>query len=222
LVVEEIGEEHCEFLEIPGNGELFNLQTPTDAKTVIEHLRNKSKFIQAKKKVRLCGISLGGMISLKWLEMYPDEVEYVFAVNSSLHELSKFHNRLNAKLYPKIISMLLSNNPEKQQRFILEVSSNEPVNYDKYEKSFSDFAKRCPVSLKSFVSQLLLAKEIRIKKVDHTKATIIYSENDRLVDQSCSKAIAEKFNLKLLCHKTAGHDLPLDAPHWLMEHILNS
>lgn len=221
LMIDKVGEGHCEFLEIPGNGELNMLDTPTNAKAVIEFLRKESKFIQMNKKVFLCGISLGGMISLKWLELYPDEINYVFAINSSLNDLSKMSQRFNMKLYPKMISMLLSKDHQKQQRFILELSSNDPINYDKYEKSFTDFAIKHPVKFKNFINQLLLAREVKINKVNPNKATIIYAYHDRLVDKSCSLAIAKKFNLLVLEHKTAGHDLPLDDPKWLLEKILN-
>jgi len=33
----------------------------------------------------------------------------------------------------------------------------------------------------------------------------------------CSNALAERFNCSLDVHPNAGHDLPLDAPDWVIQ-----
>ena len=42
---------------------------------------------------------------------------------------------------------------------------------------------------------------------------------DRLVDASCSRALARRYAASLVEHATAGHDLSTDEPEWLATQI---
>ena len=55
--------------------------------------------------------------------------------------------------------------------------------------------------------------------VDSSQLLFFCSEGDRLVNPKCTKAIAKKYHAKLLIHKDAGHDLPLDASEWLASKV---
>jgi hypothetical protein len=39
------------------------------------------------------------------------------------------------------------------------------------------------------------------------------------VDSRCSHAIARGWHCALALHPHAGHDLPLDAPQWVLEQV---
>jgi hypothetical protein len=40
-----------------------------------------------------------------------------------------------------------------------------------------------------------------------------------LVNSRCSLAIADAWHCALALHPDAGHDLPLDAPQWVIEQV---
>jgi predicted alpha/beta hydrolase family esterase len=44
---------------------------------------------------------------------------------------------------------------------------------------------------------------------------LLASQHDKLVDSRCSQALAEAWGSLLMSHPDAGHDLPLDDPHWV-------
>ena len=48
---------------------------------------------------------------------------------------------------------------------------------------------------------------------------LLASQNDHLVNSRCSLAIADAWHCALALHPDAGHDLPLDAPQWVIEQV---
>jgi predicted alpha/beta hydrolase family esterase len=48
---------------------------------------------------------------------------------------------------------------------------------------------------------------------------LLNSAADRLVQASCSQAIAQAWHCPLQTHPSAGHDLCLDAGEWVIEQI---
>jgi hypothetical protein len=49
---------------------------------------------------------------------------------------------------------------------------------------------------------------------------VLASRADRLVDGSCSRALAYRVpGARLAEHDSAGHDLPLDDPEWVVAQI---
>lgn len=207
-------EFEVEFLEIPGNGVLFESVTPVDPVEIIRQISLQSRFVREGLSFHLCGISLGGMIALKWAELHPEVVESVTVINCSLADLSPFYKRLNPNLYSKILKTLFSKGVLQKEQVILNITSNKPENYERYLERFTDFSKNHRIKRSNFVRQLKLAGNIH---VSHLKAPlkVICSEGDRLCSSDCSKAIAKNYNGELIIHPTAGHDLPLDEPEWL-------
>jgi predicted alpha/beta hydrolase family esterase len=50
---------------------------------------------------------------------------------------------------------------------------------------------------------------------------IVSSRLDRLVHHQCSINLARAWDIPFIEHSSAGHDLPLDDPAWLSNHIGN-
>jgi pimeloyl-ACP methyl ester carboxylesterase len=206
-----------EFIEIPGNGELSEMLTPKSPEELIEYLRSKSDIVKSAEEYNLCGISLGGMIVLKWAELYPDRISTVNVINTSLSQFSPFYKRLLASNYIKVAAGLFSSNPYQKEKLILNMTANNAESITRYLQIFTDFAKVHSVKKINFIRQIQLAKKIKIDNWKNTKLNVISSTSDRLVSHSCSKMIAQKLNGKLIIHSSAGHDIPLDDPSWLIQ-----
>jgi pimeloyl-ACP methyl ester carboxylesterase len=210
-----------EFMEIPGNGFLHNEKSPINAKKVIDILRDKSKFSRQNLPFNICGISLGGMVALKWAELYPEEIASVAIINSSLRQYSSFYERLIPNNYAKLITALFNSDEAEQERIILTITSNKFEITKNYVEAFSVFSKKYHVSKTNFTRQLLLASSVKIENFPNIPLKIISSNYDRLVSSSCSDKIAKGLGGKQYVHPTAGHDLPLDEPEWLCEILLS-
>ncbi len=211
-----------EYLEIPGNGELSSELTPTDPKVVIEYLKQKSHLAKNNTTYHLCGISLGGMVALKWAQMYPDQVESVTVINSSLSQYSAFYQRLRPDNYSKLLGALFEKDTYKQEEAILKITSNKFEQNEKYLSFFARFALVHKVTRSNFFRQLILAKNIHLHQFPNMKLNVLSSAKDRLVHSSCSGEISKGLKGNLVVHPTAGHDLPLDEPQWLIEQLMKN
>ncbi len=206
-----------EYLEIPGNGTVHSFKTPLSVEAVILFLRQRSRFSNQGQAFHICGVSLGGMIALKWAEMYPKEVESVAIINSSLQQCSPFYRRLRPNNYLRVLKSLMSSDVARQEEMILQITSNKFQDTSRYLKYFSDFSCRHPTTKESIMRQLLLANQIRIERFPDIPLKILSAHGDRLVSPSCSDEICKAFGGKQFAHPSAGHDLPLDDPEWVCE-----
>lgn len=209
-----------EFLEIPGNGFLSKEKTPTDPQDVISYLRKNSQICKDGKPFHLCGISLGGMIALKWCELFPEEVESVTIINCSLIQFSPIYQRLIPRNYAKMVWALFNYSTQMQEELILRITSNKFLRNEHYLKSFVQFADNYKTTKLNFFRQLLLAMNIKIENKFQKPLFVFASTNDRLVSVACSKAIAKNLAGEEIIHPTSGHDLPLDEPVWLSEMLM--
>jgi homoserine acetyltransferase len=210
-----------ESLEIPGNGTRFREATPLDVKSVIEKFQTESALLKSGSPVGLVGMSLGGMVALKWAELYPNEISHVVTVNTSLKQFSSFYQRLLLKNYPAIIRALANPDPKEKEKIILKLVSNKPERQKLFLKEFSDFSSKFPVTKINFLRQLILASRISINKKPRAEVKVLCSRHDQLVEHLCSRRIAEHFNYPLNIHPSSGHDIFIDDPEWIVKQISN-
>ncbi len=204
-----------DLLDIPGNGTRSSEKLPLRAEKVVEMIRAQCRWVQAQESFSILGISLGGMLALKWAEMYPGEVSKVLVVNTSLAQLSPFFKRLQLNQISSIVKAMRESDFVERERTILRITSNQTDGSEDSLAPMAAFSKQYQVSRSSFFRQLLVAASVRIPKLKQTRITIIGSQKDRLVDISCSIKLAQYFSVNPMIHPSAGHDIPLDDPLWL-------
>lgn len=206
--------------DLAGNGTLHDEVSNTDIDQAVEQIRAQiPESILKSKNLGLFTISMGGMIGTRWAEMYPEEISHLVLVNSSFSSLSPFYRRLRLQNYPQLISNFVTTSPEKMERFIMNTTSNFE---EKWKPHFSDIVKfheSHPVSVANFVRQLKMAGRTDFKTKPPTDVLILTATHDRLVHSSCSHAIADCWKAQIEVHPTAGHDLPLDAPEWILDTV---
>ncbi len=210
-----------EFLEIPGNGYTSNEITPVDSKQVVEYLRAKSQFVQKGESFNLCGISLGGMIALKWIELYPKEIESLNVINSSLAQFSPFYKRLIPNNYETLLRAIFSEDTNYQEEVILKITSNKFEQTKNNVPGYAEFSSQHKMKRLNFLRQIVMAKNIQIESVPFVPFKIISSRQDRLVHYTCSREIFRNLGGVQYIHPSAGHDLPLDEPEWLSEILIS-
>lgn len=208
-------------LDLPGAGENASLTSPTNINHYVEFLR---KHLPKGEPITLIGISMGGMIALRWAEIYPGEVHKVFTINSSANNLSTPNERFNLSHWRVLLKVLLSSDLENKEKLILSLTTNLLSDQKKQElgKFFKQVQLDHPVSIKSSLNQLLAARKFQVFKKSEVETHVIYSEGDRLVAPSCSKKLGDVLKAQTHIHPDAGHDLPLDAPEWLLSVLANN
>jgi pimeloyl-ACP methyl ester carboxylesterase len=217
ILKSKIPDAEIELMEIPGNGTQNHKKTPVDVEEVIKDIKSRSLFAQQKYPFHLVAISLGGMVALKWAELYPSDLASVTVINSSLKQCSPFYKRLKYENYYKIISTLFQIRISKREKLILKMTSNRPKRIEQFLEIFSAFSSVHKTSMVNFLMQIKLANSIVLIKDIVVPVTIISSLQDRLVDASCSRELSKLTKSRLITHENGGHDLPLDEPNWLCD-----
>jgi pimeloyl-ACP methyl ester carboxylesterase len=76
------------------------------------------------------------------------------------------------------------------------------------------------VSRRNVIRQLVAAANYRgAAPTAKIPILVLTSTEDRLVDPACSRALAAHLGAPVREHPTAGHDLPLDDPDWVVDRI---
>ncbi|PIQ28239.1 alpha/beta hydrolase [bacterium (Candidatus Blackallbacteria) CG17_big_fil_post_rev_8_21_14_2_50_48_46] len=218
-------ESDLHFLEIPGTGHRFQEKSPTSIAGMVEALQ--ADFLrqnsETSAKPWILSISLGAMITLEWLVRYPDQFAGAVLINTSLRGLSPVHHRLQPHNYPWILRLLLvTRDLEARERHLLRLVSNEPHHHLIAASKFAKIQHIRPISRENALRQLYAASQYQLgSKPKQTPILLLNSEGDRFVNPECTRALAKFLELPYQSHPHAGHDLPLDAPEWVIEKILD-
>jgi pimeloyl-ACP methyl ester carboxylesterase len=80
--------------------------------------------------------------------------------------------------------------------------------------------ERHPVSTANALRQLLAAARYRAPvRAPGVPLLVVVGAGDGLVDPACSHRFALAWQLPIRTHPSAGHDLALDDPAWLVEEV---
>ncbi len=200
-------------IDIPGNGYLFSEASPKTISGMVESIRKQRK---SEGKVYILAVSMGGMIALKWAELYPEEIESVICVNTSAKGFSPFYERLLPQNYIKIVKALFSS-PFKREAIIYEMVSNQPFNKATVNE-WESYCQSYPMSISNFWCQIIAAIQFVISR-PKCDLHFIASSKDRLVNFKATKAIANSWDIPIIVNEIDGHDIALDNPKWLLSLI---
>jgi pimeloyl-ACP methyl ester carboxylesterase len=86
--------------------------------------------------------------------------------------------------------------------------------------TWAALARERPVRPANALRQLAAAARYSASPMRPATPTLVLtSARDRLVDSSCSRKLAQAWQAGLAVHPSAGHDLPLDDPDWLITEV---
>jgi pimeloyl-ACP methyl ester carboxylesterase len=206
-------------IDIPGNGRRWKDASPTRVALMAEAAREE--FLRQRGDVNsLFALSLGGMIGIEWMSRWPEDFVSCALVNTSLRGLSPLWHRLRPRNYGRILRIATSADPALKERIILEMTSNRPEKISALHAEWVRIREERPVSGANSVRQLFAASRFRPPLAKPApRVMVLNGGGDRLVNPRCSEALANHWNLELRRHPTAGHDLTLDEPEWVIEQL---
>lgn len=212
-------------VDLPGNGQFWQERSPTRVAAMVAHLREQLCRQGLQGPYHLVALSLGGMVAVQWLCQAPREVAFAGLINTSASRYSPFWRRLRPANYRRLLrDAVFSRDPLRKETAILEITSNlrEPDFLKQLAESWADYAREQPVSLGNSLRQLLAAMRFRAPAAlpESVPVMIINGAGDRLVSPACSQVLSQAWELPLKVHPKAGHDLPLDAPQWLINSLI--
>ena len=230
-------------IDLPGNGQHWRLPSPLTLRETMEAVRAEAlAAMQAQFKsgsglpytdnsmhdqrdpllpFYLFTISLGGMVAVEWANRHSDELAGAVLINTSLRGISPLNQRLSLGAWPLIARIVATADVAKRERLIFELTSSLQDPSARLIENRVDTHRRHPVQLKNVFRQLwAAARYLPPLEKPPIPLLLLNGKGDRMVDPTCTQAIARRWNIEPTIHPWAGHDLPLDDPEWVITAVL--
>ena len=167
----------------------------------------------------IIAVSLGGMVGLGWQQYFPQDFDCLITINSSAGKPQSPWERLSSEAIQQIGKLFFRNDLYEREKVILELTTNLTEINDELISKWVSFSEEKPLTREVFLKQIFAASRFKVPKQINLPYQIILAEGDRLTKPACSKKLADHFKLPYFSHGSAGHDLPLDDPDWLVDSI---
>jgi len=207
-------------VDFPGCGKYFQQPALASIAAMTDHARCEiatTEILASNESIYVLGISMGGMVALDWAQRYPQELRGLVLINSSAGD-QPFWWRLRPGAWTTMISALLRDSRAREAQ-VLKIVSNNIADYAQHLNQWLSIQQQRPVSRATIVTMLRAAAQFRPQPGCTVNGLVLASAGDRMVSVRASQAIARQFNWPLQEHKSAGHDLPMDDPQWLVKQI---
>jgi pimeloyl-ACP methyl ester carboxylesterase len=208
-------------IDFPGNGSLHKLQSPTTVPAMVEDCRRQLVDARVRPPYGVLALSMGAMVSVAWAHIYPHEISRQVLINTSLRPMNPFYQRLRPSNYPGLLRLFLSAADNRQwERGIWRMTSQ--LSPSDVIEDWIRLRQQHPVGALNTLRQLWAASRFTAPLSAPTTPTLVLASiQDALVNVECSRTIARQWQWPLVEHPSAGHDLPLDDPRWVIDQILN-
>ena len=221
LLQRRLGSAQVVMLDLPGNGELNALASPTCVGDMAEACRVALRERGLSPPYHLLAMSLGAMVALAWANEHPAELQGCVLINTSLRTFSPWYQRLRPRNYRSVLGMALSRDLEANERAVLAITTRHPaVDKTTLLAQWTNWHRERPVSGANALRQLWAAARF---STPHEAPTVpllvLVSAADGLIDPRCSQRLAQAWGAELRTHPTAGHDLPLDDGPWVAREV---
>jgi pimeloyl-ACP methyl ester carboxylesterase len=217
---------HC--LDLPGNGRYHQVKTPTSIPEITEFVKRDFEALMRHKLAEtgepgrcfLVSLSLGSMVAVDWITRYPGDFSGVVLMNTSLSGVSPVYHRMRLKILPLVMRIFAEKRVEARERLILKLTSRHPDRHESVIPGWVSTARAFPITYANVMRQLTAAMRFRVPgRPPVAPLLILSSKGDELVDSVCSEALRDRWVSTFRQHPTAGHDLPLDEPEWVLDNL---
>lgn len=219
-----VPEADITLLDLPGNGSLHTLESLTRVDEMTDSCRRQLLGRDVAPPYHLLALSLGGMVATDWAARYPDEIAGCVLLNTSVRPVNPFYRRLRPRNYPALLALgllnLLSPDVERQESLLLRLTSNRCGQQADVLADWISYQRDHPVTYRNALRQLFAAIRYRAStQAPKPPLLILAGSADRLIDPCCSQQLAKQWQASLATQANAGHDLTLDAGHWVAEQV---
>lgn len=202
--------------DLPGMGQYHQEQSPSDMRALAELMLPRLRR-RHPGPWHLVAMSLGAMLAVQLAVLAPQQVASLVLINTSAGALTPFYQRLRWQQYPKVLSAFIAPLRQREQ-LILQLTS---LRWQQPQLQRAvDIARHRPVQRLNVLRQLLAASRFRLPMKPQCPLLLLSGAADQLVDPICSERLADYWQVAHLQHPSAGHDLVLDAPDWLLSQLV--
>ncbi len=210
-------------IDLAGNGLRYTEPSPVEMGAAVNDIRLQLSEQGLMPPYYVLAMSLGGMVSLSWMaddKAKPIvEVASALIINTSHAKYSPVYQRMRPlALQQLLMSVWMPAVVREAIVYQLTVNNRNAGLRKRCVKQWAMLQHENPVSINNFYRQLTLARSFHgALKINPERCVLLASTNDRLVNPMCSQKLSRRFGLSVCYHGSAGHDIPLDDPKWVIE-----
>jgi pimeloyl-ACP methyl ester carboxylesterase len=204
-------------LDLPGNGARHLECSPAQIGAMADDVDVQVGRLGIPGPVCVLAMSLGAMVAIDWAHRTPSRIERMALISTSLRSLSPLHRRMRPQAAVVLLWRLLLGAAQPLEEAVLHVTSARADTAAL--RHWLALRATHPVSRANALRQLLAAARFRTAAAPCAPTLLLAGQGDRLVDPRCSEQIATAWRCPLAMHPTAGHDLPLDDPDWVIAQV---
>ncbi len=209
------------FLDLPGIGTMGHMKSPLDIPSIIEICQRR--FDQIKEGVSgdwgILGVSLGGMVSLSWMDVVPKQFKLGVVINSSAASLSHPLERMQPQTLMRFLKTVFLKDRKKIERVILERTVSAHTDTSEILKRWAQIAPD-PKMVRNLAFRQMLAAG-RFVPTGNLSVPLLFigAKGDRLAHWKCSLKLSQRYGGSFALHPWGGHDLTLEDPKWCINKI---
>ncbi|MDX8378498.1 MAG: alpha/beta hydrolase [Gallionella sp.] len=203
-------------LDFPGNGRLHTQASAISVAAMASSCHAQLTHLGHTPPYRVLALSLGAMVAVAWSRLYPDEVEKLVLINTSLAPYSPFYHRLRPQNYWALIGLLLTGSAAQREALILRLTTTQ--SHPGLLEEWIAYEQAYPISRVNILRQLFAAARFRAV-MPIIPVLLLAGSQDQLVNPQCTLTLAEQWHCAIQLHPDAGHDLPLDDPAWVAQQV---
>jgi pimeloyl-ACP methyl ester carboxylesterase len=205
-------------VDLPGMGERRGEPDRYSVADIARDVRQRLGEHARESPWGVLGVSLGGMVAISLAAQWPSGVSHVVAVNSS-SRLSSTRERLRPAALAQLFRALVWLAPEARERCLYALTTNSPEqDVVRWAMQAAEFGLDQPARGGALVCQLVAGARFFPRAIVQP-VLVLSGAGDRLVSPACSLALARHLGAAHKLHPTAGHDLPLEDPDWVLEQM---
>jgi len=209
-------------LDLPGNGQRNALASPHSVEAMADWCH--AELVRNGSKGGRCGVlamSLGAMVAVAWAQRHPGDLSAAVLINTSLRPFNPFYRRLRPANYLRLLRLFGLPTTEREiEAAILQMTTRRISDPDAVIERWLQWRRENPVSRRNALIQLLAAVHYQAPHARPLEYMLLLAgARDGLVDMRCSQQLAERWDVPLVVHSDAGHDLPLDDAPWVLAHV---
>ena len=216
-----LGLAHVTTLDLPGSGEFHAQTSPLSVEGMVAFARQQLLAQGIQPPYALLAMSLGGMVATCWAQRYPQEIDRLALINTSMRPYSGITQRLRPGQWLPLLALAARwADADYAERSIHHITCNQAAQRDADLMAWRHIRRSTRVSSGNALRQLMAAARFACApQTPRCPALVLSSRADRLVSPLCSTQLAAAWQVPHHIHPWAGHDLPHDDGLWVCEQV---
>ena len=224
-------DEEIVFADLPGSGRHVRERAPTTIAATTDFVRALAAAGAPAPPYRIIGMSLGAMVAVDWAQRFPDEIEALALINTSMRRHAGTLERLRPGAWARLVRAAwwwnartsVASGAASTRTVEAVIHALTCARADTRAEDLAAWTAIfdcAPPTRRNALRQLWAAARFDGPPFAPRCPTLLLaSRADALVHPVCSRKLAGAWNAPLVEHAWAGHDLPHDDPAWLAETI---